>query len=145
MRAAPTALFEAIDAAHPGRDAIVARLDALATLLDSAFVIPGTRVRIGLDAVIGLVPGIGDAVSACLSGYIVWEARRLGLPRWKLARMIGNIALDTAIGAIPVAGDAFDALFKSNRRNMRILRDHLGQEARRDVIDAEYTVVRGAR
>lgn len=141
MRAAPTAVFEAISATGPDRAATVARLEALAHLLDTAFVLPGTRIRVGLDAVIGLVPFIGDAVSACLSSYIVWEARRLGLPRWKIARMIGNVAIDTAVGAIPFAGDAFDAMFKSNRRNMKILRDHLAQEARKGVIDADYTVV----
>ena len=97
----------------------------LAHLLDSAFVIPGTRHRVGLDAVIGLVPGIGDLVSTALASYIVWEAKQLGLPRWKIARMIGNVAVDTTIGAIPLAGDLFDVAFKANRRNLKIVRDHL--------------------
>ena len=118
-------LFEAIKAAGPTRADSIARLEALSRLLDSAFQIPGTNQRVGIDAVLGLVPGIGDLVSTALASYIIWEARQLGLPRWKIARMIGNVALDTTVGAIPLAGDLFDVAFKANRRNMKILRDHL--------------------
>ncbi len=118
-------LFEALRAAGPSRADSVARMDALATLLDSAFLIPGTNTRIGLDAVLGLIPAVGDLVSAALSSYIIWEARQLGLPRWKSARMIANVAADTALGAIPFAGDVFDVFFRANRRNMKIVRDHL--------------------
>ena len=146
MAVTHTAMFEAIKATGPTRAETLARLDALATLMDSAITVPGTRLRLGLDAVIGLVPGIGDLASALISSYIVWEARRLGLPRWKVARMIGNVAVDTTIGVIPVVGDFLDVFYKSNRRNLKILRDHLEQERRRPgadgVIDAEYTVVR---
>jgi hypothetical protein len=84
-----------------------------------------TNHRVGFDAIIGLVPGIGDAVSTLLSSYIIWEARQLGLPRWKIARMVANVATDTVLGAIPLAGDVFDVFFRANRRNMRIVRDHL--------------------
>jgi hypothetical protein len=118
-------LFEAIKAAGPTRADSVARLEALSRLLDSAFQIPGTNQRVGIDALLGLVPGIGDLVSTALASYIIWEARQLGLPRWKIARMIGNVALDTTVGAIPLAGDLFDVAFKANRRNMKIVRDHL--------------------
>src|ERR687893_2699734 len=118
-------LFEAIKAAGPTRADSVARLEALSRLLDSAFLIPGTNQRVGIDALLGLVPGVGDLVSTALASYIIWEARQLGLPRWKIARMIGNVAADTAIGAIPFAGDVFDVFFRANRRNMKILRDHL--------------------
>jgi hypothetical protein len=97
-------------------------------LLDSAIAVPGTNIRIGADGAIGLVPGIGDAVSAVLGAYIVFEAHRLGLPGTKIARMLGNVALDGLVGAIPVLGDLFDLAFRSNRRNMRILREHLGRE-----------------
>jgi hypothetical protein len=97
----------------------------LSRLLDSAFLIPGTNQRVGLDAVIGLIPGVGDLVSTALSSYIIWEARQLGLPRWKIARMVGNVAADTVLGAIPFAGDVFDVFFRANRRNMRIVREHL--------------------
>ena len=118
-------LFEAIKAAGPTRADSVARLEALSRLLDSAFLIPGTNQRVGIDALLGLIPGIGDLVSTALASYIIWEARQLGLPRWKIARMIGNVAVDTAIGAIPVAGDAFDLFFKANERNLRIVHEHL--------------------
>jgi len=120
-----TQIFEAIKAAGPSRADSVARLDALARLLDSAFLIPGTNQRIGIDAVLGIIPGIGDLVSTALASYVIWEARQLGLPRWKIARMIGNVAVDTTVGAIPLVGDLFDVAFKANRRNMKIVRDHL--------------------
>jgi hypothetical protein len=125
MKASDTAVFEAIKAAGPIRADSLARITALAKLLDNAFLIPGLNRRVGIDAVIGLVPGIGDAISAALASYIIWEARQLGLPRWKIARMIGNLAFDTAIGAIPVAGDVFDLFFKANQRNLRIINEHL--------------------
>ncbi|HEY8384056.1 MAG TPA: DUF4112 domain-containing protein [Microvirga sp.] len=125
MKASQSAVFEALKTAGPSRADSIARITALAKLLDSAFLIPGLNRRVGLDAIIGLVPGIGDAISTALASYIIWEARQLGVPRWKIARMIGNVAVDTAIGAIPVAGDAFDLFFKANQRNMRIIHEHL--------------------
>ncbi|WP_230534352.1 DUF4112 domain-containing protein [Microvirga roseola] len=130
MNAAHSAVFEAIKAAGPSRADSLARIALLARLMDSAFFIPGLNRHVGLDSIIGLVPGIGDAISAALSSYIIWEARQLGLPRWKIARMIGNVAIDTAIGAIPVAGDIFDIYFKANMRNLRIVHDHLGTPKR---------------
>ena len=103
----------------------IARIDALATLLDTAIVIPGTQIRFGLDALIGLVPGIGDLVTTLLSLFIVSEARALGAPPLLIARMIANVALDGVVGAVPLAGDAFDVAFRANRRNMALLRAHL--------------------
>jgi len=103
----------------------LARIDALATLLDTAFVIPGTQVRFGLDALIGLVPGIGDLVTTALSLFIVSEARALGAPPLLIARMVANVALDGMVGAVPLVGDAFDVAFRANRRNMALLREHL--------------------
>ena len=125
MKASHSAIFETVKAAGPTKADSIARITALTKLLDSAFLIPGLNRRVGLDAVIGLIPGIGDAISTLLASYIIWEARQLGLPRWKIARMIGNVAVDTAIGAIPVAGDAFDLFFKANERNLRIIHEHL--------------------
>ena len=103
----------------------IARLDALASLLDTAILIPGTNVRFGLDAVIGLVPGIGDAITTVLSLYIVKEARALGAPRHVILRMLGNVALDGVVGAVPLAGDLFDVMWRANKRNMKLLRDWL--------------------
>jgi hypothetical protein len=107
------------------RDDRIARIDALATLLDTAFVIPGTQVRFGLDALIGLVPGIGDAITTVMALFIVSEARALGAPPWLVARMVANVALDGLVGAVPLVGDAFDVAFRANRRNMALLRTHL--------------------
>lgn len=133
--------FEMRNATGSTRADALARMDLLATLLDSAFMLPGIDRRVGIDAVLGLVPVVGDALSALLSAYIIWEARRLGLPRWKIARMIGNVAVDTAVGAIPVVGDAFDVLFKANRRNMRIVHDHFGHGYGPRTIDGTATRV----
>ena len=105
--------------------AVRRRIEAMEQLLERSMVIPGTKLPIGLDSVIGLVPVIGDLIGAALGGYILWEARNLGLPRWKLARMAGNIAFDTAVGAVPIAGDLFDFAFRSNSRNLKIVRRHL--------------------
>ncbi len=101
------------------------RIEAMEKLLERSFTIPGVNYPIGLDAIVGLVPVVGDLVTAAMGAYIVWEAKNLGLPKWKLWRMAGNIAFDTAVGAIPLAGDAFDLLFRSNTRNLKIVKKHL--------------------
>ena len=101
------------------------RIEAMEHLLERSFRIPGINYPIGLDSIAGLVPVVGDFVTAAMGAYIVWEARNIGLPKWKLWRMAGNVAVDTAIGAIPIAGDAFDLLFRSNTRNLKIVKKHL--------------------
>ena len=101
------------------------RMEAMERLLERSLVIPGTKIPVGLDSVVGLLPVIGDAIAAALGAYLLWEARNLGLPRWKLWRMAGNIAFDTAVGAVPVAGDIFDFAFRSNSRNLRLVQRHL--------------------
>jgi hypothetical protein len=110
-----------------GRDplAVRQRIEALEHLLERSFVIPGINRPVGLDAIAGLVPVIGDVIGAALGAYVIWEANNLGLPKWKLWRMAGNVAFDTAVGAVPVAGDVFDFLFRSNTRNLRIVKRHL--------------------
>jgi hypothetical protein len=104
-------------------------LRTLTKLLDSAFQIPGTRFRFGLDALIGIVPGIGDAIGAIFSVVIVFQAARLGVSKATLARMMGNVALDTIVGEIPLLGDVFDAGWKSNTKNLALLEAHLQQPA----------------
>lgn len=101
------------------------RIEALEKLLDNSFTIPGTNHRFGLDAIIGLVPGIGDAVTAVMGLYLVWEARNLGMSKWQLWRMAGNVGIDSLIGAVPLAGDLFDLLYRSNSKNLKIIRKHL--------------------
>ncbi len=105
------------------------RLRAITRLLDNAFTIPGTHYRFGLDAIIGLVPGFGDAVSAVFSGYLVLEASRLGAPRSVVSRMVANVAIDTIVGWIPLLGDIFDVAWKSNVRNMALLEEHVRHPA----------------
>ena len=110
-----------------GRDPVSVRrrIEAMEHLLERSVTIPGINRPVGLDALAGLVPVVGDVVAAALGAYIVWEASNLGLPKWKLWRMAGNIAIDTALGAIPFVGDAFDFFFRSNTRNLRIVHRHL--------------------
>ena len=101
------------------------RIEAMEQLLERSLVIPGTKIPIGLDSIVGLVPVIGDFVTAAMGAYIVWEARNIGIPKWKLWRMAGNIAFDSAVGAVPLVGDAFDFAFRSNSRNLKIVKRHL--------------------
>jgi hypothetical protein len=136
MKATMNATFAAgaRSARFSGRSATraerIARIDRLATLLDARFVIPFTKFRFGADSLIGLAPGVGDVLTTALSLYIVYEAHRLGVPKTVLARMLGNVAVDGLFGAVPVAGDVFDVMFRANRRNVRILRDHLDRVGR---------------
>lgn len=101
------------------------RLIALARLMDDAVMLPGLRRGVGLDALIGLVPVAGDAVSALIGLYSVVQARHLGASRWLQARMIGNLVLDAAIGAVPIAGDVADVFFRAHRRNLALLQREL--------------------
>ncbi len=105
--------------------AVRRRIEAVEHVLERSFVIPGINRPVGLDAIAGLIPVVGDVVTGVMGAYIVWEASNLGMPKWKLWRMAGNVAFDTALGAVPVAGDLFDLLFRSNTRNLRIVKRHL--------------------
>jgi hypothetical protein len=110
------------------RRAALDRIDRLATLLDTAFIVPGTKVRFGVESMLRLVPGIGDAAASALSCYLVFEAHRLGVPRLLFARMVANVLLEGTVGAVPIAGDAFDVFFRANRRNVALLRRHFAGE-----------------
>lgn len=127
----------------PGEfDESFARIEALAKVLDSAVRIPGTNVVMGVDAVLGLVPVVGDAISGAIASYIIWEARRLGAPRWLITRMAVNTALDTAVGSIPVFGDMFDVAYKSNLKNVALLKRHADKHSARygrKTIETAYT------
>ncbi len=107
-------------------DAEICRLEAIADWLDSKFVIPGTKLRFGLDFVLGILPGVGDGVAAVPAAYLILEAQRLGAPPALLMRMGFNVLLDLAVGAIPLVGDLFDFGFKTNRRNIALLKQYLG-------------------
>ncbi|MFM2271112.1 MAG: hypothetical protein RL702_177 [Pseudomonadota bacterium] len=110
-----------------GSDArsVRARVEALERLLEGLVRVPLLGRKVGLDAIAGLVPVAGDLLTAAMGLYLVWEARNLGLPRWQIARMIGNVGFDTLLGAVPLAGDLFDVLYASNTRNLRIIKRHL--------------------
>lgn len=102
------------------------RMRGLARLMDTALRLPGTRISLGADSLLGLIPGIGDFAAATVSLFIVNEARRLGLPNDKLFKMLLNVGADTVAGSVPVIGDVFDVYFKSNRRNLQLVLDHFG-------------------
>ncbi len=107
-----------------GEDALSA---LIARLMDTAFVIPGTRIRFGFDALIGLFPGVGDSVGALISSVLIAHGARMGVPRIVLARMAGNILINTFVGAIPLIGDVFSVFFRSNVRNYELLRRYARQ------------------
>jgi hypothetical protein len=110
-----------------GRDpaAVRRRVESMERLLERAFVIPGTEMRIGLDAIVGLVPVVGDLVTTAMGAWLVWEARNLGMSKLQLVRMGGNIGIDALVGAVPLVGDLFDFAFRSNSRNLKILKRYL--------------------
>jgi hypothetical protein len=101
------------------------RIEAMERLLEGMFEVPGLNRKIGLDALLGLIPVAGDAIAAVMGLYMVWEARNLGMPKWQLWRMAGHVGFDTLIGAVPLAGDVFDFLYRSNTRNLKIIKRHL--------------------
>jgi len=112
------------------REQRLARLDAVAKLLDIAFILPGTKIRYGVDGIIGLIPVVGDIIATALSLWLVREARALGAPWHVTTRMLGNVAIQGVVGMVPVAGDAFDVLFRANMRNARLLRRWMDKQPR---------------
>jgi hypothetical protein len=110
-----------------GRDpqSVRQRVEALELLLERSFHIPGTKIPFGLDSIIGFVPVLGDLVTAAMGAYMVWEARNLGMSKFQLMRMAANVGIDTALGAVPLVGDAFDFFWRSNSKNLRIIKKHL--------------------
>jgi hypothetical protein len=109
----------------PDEEASLRRVARVAYWLDDRFRIPGTNRRVGLDGLIGLVPGVGDVGTTLIAAYILLEAARLGVPKAVLARMLANVGVDFAIGLVPLVGDLADLAWKANRRNAHLLRDHL--------------------
>ncbi|OAF18863.1 MULTISPECIES: DUF4112 domain-containing protein [Bradyrhizobium] len=112
------------------REQRLARLEAIAKLLDVAFILPGTNIRYGIDGLIGLIPVVGDIITTAISLWLVREARALGAPWYITARMLGNVAVDGVVGMVPFAGDAFDVMFRANMRNVRLLRRWLDKQPR---------------
>jgi Domain of unknown function (DUF4112) len=112
------------------REQRLLRLEAMAKLLDVAFILPGTNIRYGIDGVLGLIPVVGDIIVTALSLWLVREARALGAPWHVTARMLVNVGVQGVVGMVPVAGDAFDVLFRANVRNARLLRRWIDRQAR---------------
>ena len=117
----------ALDGLPPDKRAAVERLDRIATLLDSQFKVAG--LRFGIEPIVGLIPGVGDAAMGLWSGYLVLEAARNGASKSDVTKMIINVALDTVLGSVPIVGSVFDVFYKANKRNVRILRRHLMAQA----------------
>ena len=114
-----------ISAPTVNRAASIARVKRIARIMDTAWGIPGTKMRFGADSLIGLVPGAGDLVTMGISLYMLAEAHRLGIPKSILLKMAGNIAVDTGIGSVPLVGDVFDLFFKSNSKNVKLIIDYI--------------------
>jgi hypothetical protein len=119
----------------PGQTQRLEAMRHISRLLDSALVVPGTSYRIGLDPILGLLPGIGDLVSPLFAGFILWQSRDLGLSRVIQLRMIFNVAIDTLVGVIPIVGDLFDCAWKANDKNLALLERHALEERRASLGD----------
>lgn len=119
-RATPPSVVDTPDHEHRIR-----RVDQFARIMDSALRLPGTNIRVGVDSILGLVPGVGDAASLLISAYLIREAHKAGVSRKALLKMVGNLAVDSTLGAVPLAGDIFDVYFKANARNAKLLRREL--------------------
>jgi hypothetical protein len=113
----------------------------MARLLDSAFRVPGTSYRIGLDPILGLLPGLGDLVSPLFTFGLIWQAREIGVPGVVVMRMISNVAIDTVVGLVPVVGDLFDFAWKSNNRNLVLLEEHAYEERPGSAGDWTFVIV----
>ena len=121
------------------------RLITLTRLMDSAVDVPLLRTKVGLDAVLGVIPVAGDLLSAAIGVYLITQARELGASRWLQGKMVGNLVLDAAVGVVPLAGDLFDVYFRAHRRNLKLLQQHLGEpyldglDADGVILDAKHT------
>ena len=125
---------------HLSRDpvAVRQRLVGMERLLERAFTIPGINRQVGLDSIVGLVPGIGDIVTAGMGGWLIWEARNLGMSKWQMTRMAGNVGFDFLLGLIPWVGAIPDFFFRSNTMNLKMIKRHLDKHhPETAIVDAE--------
>ena len=117
------------------------RIEAMERVLEGLFVIPGTNQKVGLDVILDVVPVVGDIAAAALGAYIVWEAKNLGMSKWQMSRMAGNVGVDWLLGLIPFVGAIPDFFFRSNTRNLKIIKRHLDKHhAGTATIDASPSV-----
>jgi Domain of unknown function (DUF4112) len=124
--------FEGLAGDDPA--AVRKRIEALETLLEGLVTIPGTKQRIGLDVILDIIPVGGSVVAAAMGSYLAWEARNLGMSRLVMLRMAGNIGIDALLGAIPLVGAIPDFFFRSNTRNLRIIKRHLDKHHPKTVV-----------
>jgi hypothetical protein len=124
-------------------EAAMARITMMAKVMDSLVALPGTGLRVGVDAVLGLVPVLGDLISQAIATYIIWEARQLGVSKVTLWRMVGNTLIDTVVGAVPIAGDVFDVAFRANMKNLRLLQRHLEKQGYQMPIPGNGPIIQG--
>ena len=144
-RASQTRLDRTADRLTIGRDpaAVRQRIEAMETLLEHAFTIPGIRRKIGLDVLLDIIPVVGGTAAAAMGAWLIWEARNLGMSRWHLARMAGNVGFDWLLGLIPFIGAIPDFFFRSNTRNLRIVKRWLDKHhPETDLIEGRVTVRR---
>ncbi len=127
MAVPPEQFDRLLESLPVGRDpaSVRRRIETMERLLERLFVVPGINRPVGMDSMIGLVPVIGDVATALMGAWLVWEARNLGMSKFQIARMAGNVGVDTLLGAVPFVGDLFDFAFRSNTRNLRIIKRHL--------------------
>lgn len=111
------------------RRQIVRRLEWLSAILDDRYHLPGTKVRFGWDTLIGLVPVAGDSITTLMSAYFMWEAHRLGVSKWALWRMLGNVGIDFVVGLVPLVGDLGDVAWRANRKNLKILKQEISRNS----------------
>jgi hypothetical protein len=121
--------FTAVEREPLDRSQVLRRLEWLTAVLDDRYKVPGTKIGFGWDTLIGLVPVAGDGVTTMLSMYFMWEAKRLGVSKWTLWRMLGNVSIDFVVGAVPLVGDLCDMAWRANRKNLRLLKRELEQHA----------------
>ena len=126
------------------RSARIARVRSIAKLLDAAVRVPGTNVRFGVDAVVGIIPGLGDIAGAVFSGYLILLGSRMGLPRHVISRMVANVAVDTIAGGVPIIGDLFDVAWKSNMKNVALLEEFANPHASGKESSVSKWVIAGA-
>lgn len=129
VKAGAAGTFERVERLERAEvEAALARLNSVARLMDSLFAIPGTGIRLGVDSLIGVVPVVGDLFAQAVAAYLIWEAKKLGVSKLTLWRMVGNTLVDTVVGAVPLVGDAFDVAFKANMKNLRLVQRHLEKQ-----------------
>ncbi len=119
-----------VEIVDPEMDALQAELEGLARIMDDQFRVPGTNIRFGLDALIGLIPGVGDAITGAVTLYLISRAWGIGVPFHVKIRMLANLAADLVLGVVPIVGDVFDVAWRANRKNLQLLQRHLDRSKR---------------